>query len=123
MADNPKTSDHLATDRDVYGRVVYNPRDIEQHKLMAALSYILFFLPLIVCPKSPYARFHANQGLIFLVLAVVGSIFFRWLPMVGSVFIWFWLIIMAVVFIMQVLAAWRGDAKEIPLAGKIRIFK
>ena len=133
MADNPKTSDHLATDRDVYGRVVYNPRDIEQHKLMAALSYILFFLPLIVCPKSPYARFHANQGLILflceIIFAVANMILSAIFAFLGPLVL-LWTLVAALVniaflvlLILGIVNAAQGMAKELPLIGKFRILK
>ena len=39
--------------------------DIEKNKVMAGLSYILFFLPLIACPESKYGRFHATRDCCF----------------------------------------------------------
>ncbi|MBR7137677.1 MAG: hypothetical protein IKC99_06420, partial [Clostridia bacterium] len=58
----------------------YIPEDIAEGKLMSILSYlwILFFLPLVVCPGSKFGRFHANQAL---VLFIVGIVF----GVVGSV--------------------------------------
>jgi len=38
----------------------YTAEDIEKNKTMAGLSYFIFFLPLIACPDSKYAKFHAN---------------------------------------------------------------
>ena len=40
----------------------FEQADIDNNKTMAGLAYIIFFLPLLVCPQSKYARFHANQG-------------------------------------------------------------
>ena len=45
--------------------------DIEKNKGIAALSYLLFFLPLIFAQDSKFARFHMNQGLILLLVAVI----------------------------------------------------
>ena len=38
--------------------------DAEQNKMMAILSYIIFFIPLITGDhkKSPFVKFHVNQG-------------------------------------------------------------
>ena len=47
-----------------------DPADIEKNKAMGGLAYFLFFLPLVACPESKYGRFHANQGLIYLILCV-----------------------------------------------------
>ena len=45
--------------------------DIQQHKVAAALGYILFVIPLIAAPNSKFARYHANQGLLLLILLFV----------------------------------------------------
>jgi len=45
--------------------------DIQQHKVAAALGYILFLIPLIAAPNSKFARYHANQGLLLLILLFV----------------------------------------------------
>jgi uncharacterized membrane protein len=45
-------------------------------KLISALSYLCFFLPLIFCRHEPYAIFHANQSLIlWLIVSVLYVIF------------------------------------------------
>lgn len=43
----------------------YTPEDIEKNKTMAGLAYLLFFLPLIACPESRYAKFHAIKHCCF----------------------------------------------------------
>jgi uncharacterized membrane protein len=51
--------------------------DAEQHKAMGILAYICFVIPLMAAPKSGFARFHANQGLISFLLwvaAVAGCV-------------------------------------------------
>ena len=52
--------------------------DVAQNKGMAILAYICFLIPLLAAPKSSFARFHANQGLIVFLLwcvAVFGNLF------------------------------------------------
>ena len=39
---------------------IYTMEDIENNKTMAGLAYLLFFLPLIICPESRYAKFHQS---------------------------------------------------------------
>ena len=56
-------------------------------KTMGGLAYLIFFLPLIVCPQSQYARFHANQALVLLIAAVAGNIILSLLPVIGWVLI------------------------------------
>jgi hypothetical protein len=36
---------------------IYTAEDIEKNKTMAGLAYFLFFLPLLACPDSGYAKF------------------------------------------------------------------
>ena len=48
----------------------YSFEDIEKNKVVAALAYIIFFLPLMVCPESPFGKFHANQGLVLLIVGI-----------------------------------------------------
>ena len=54
----------------------YDAADIEQNKVICAVSYIsiLFFLPLVACPNSRFGKFHANQALILLIAsAIIGA--------------------------------------------------
>jgi len=48
------------------------------NKIIFVLAYlgILFFLPLVVCPNSAVGKFHANQGLLLLLVSIVGQIVF-----------------------------------------------
>jgi uncharacterized membrane protein len=50
--------------------------DAQANKVMAILSYILFFIPLLTGDhkKSPFVKYHANQGVIVFILGVAYSI-------------------------------------------------
>ena len=50
-------------------RPVYD-YDTEKVKIWAALGYLFFAIPLIAAPKNVFARFHANQGLLFLLYII-----------------------------------------------------
>lgn len=39
-------------------------KDAEENRATACLAYIIFLLPLVFAPKSKFARYHANQGLL-----------------------------------------------------------
>ncbi len=43
-------------------------------KIMCILAYLIFFLPLVVVPDSEAGKFHANQGLLVLLLSIALSI-------------------------------------------------
>jgi len=111
-----------------------DPADIEKNKVMGGLAYFLFFLPLIACPDSKYGRFHANQGLVYLLLSVAAGIAisvltaiflvisFRlwWLTTLISFVVWIAIIALGIIGLIN---GFSGKAKELPFVGKIRIIK
>ena len=90
-------------------------KDIQENKVIAALSYlgILVLIPLLAKRDSKFAQFHAKQGLIMLIIFVVGWIIF-WIPVIG------WLIWIAAVIadIAGLIQALSGKYWEIPIVGK-----
>lgn len=102
---------------------VYDAADIEKNKTMAGLAYILFFLPLIACPDSHYAKFHANQGLLLTILIVAGSIILGVIPIIGWIIMPFFYIITTIWVIIGLINGLNGKAHEVPLIGKFRIIK
>jgi len=112
-----------------------DPADIEKNKTMGGLAYFLFFLPLIACPDSKYGRFHANQGLLLLIvgagLGILSSIFSAivlaiawwllwWLPMLVNFVIWAAVLVIGIIGLIN---GFTGKAKELPLIGRFRIIK
>lgn len=121
------------TEQSAAGKESGTDRDAEvQKKLLLSLAYvfgILFFLPLIVYPDDAEARFHANQSLLLLLVAVVGEVVFGILtliPAVGIVFSIlcgvFGLLILACC-IYAIVCICRGDKGELPVIGRIRLIK
>jgi len=102
--------------------------DVQQNKVVAVLAYlsILFFLPLVVCPGSPYGRFHANQALLLL-LAGFASEFVCFILLVifwPLIFLIYLVMIALVVFmIIGMVSASKGEMKDLPLIGKFRLIK
>ncbi|KGX87574.1 DUF4870 domain-containing protein [Pontibacillus litoralis] len=99
-------------------------KDIEEHKIMAILAYVIFFIPLLVAKESRFAMYHANQGLLLLIVAIglntIGSI----IPVIG------WLVIMPlgtlfafVLFIIGIINASKGEMKPLPVIGKYTIIQ
>jgi uncharacterized membrane protein len=103
----------------------YSPEDIEKSKVVSALAYlgILFFLPLVAYPESQFGRFHANQGLLLLIFSAAGNIILGIIPIIGWILLPFFGIAVLVYFILGLVNALNGQAKELPLIGKIRIIK
>lgn len=98
--------------------------DVHNNKLMGALAYLLFFVPLLVAKESKFAMFHANQGLVLFLAAVavnfVGSI----IPILG----WFLILpignlLIMVLAVIGILNAVNGQMKQLPMIGKVNILK
>lgn len=110
----------------------FDPQDINNNKGMSVLAYIgfLFLVPLLACPNSKFARYHTNQGLVLFLLEfalgvvtgilgiipIAGLIIGGLLIAVGGIFT-------LVLMIMGIINAAQGQAKELPLIGKITLLK
>lgn len=101
----------------------YTAEDIEKNKVVAALAYILFFLPFVVCPDSAFGKFHANQGLILLIVGVVGSVILGMIPILGWMILPVFSLLTLILGIMGLVGAINGKAKELPVIGKYKIIK
>lgn len=109
----------------------FEAQDIQENKAMGILAYIgpLCFVPMFAAKGSKWARFHANQGLILFILEAAGQILgsvFGNIPYIG------WLISLpflaveiaaGVLAIISLVAAAKGQAKELPIVGGIKILK
>lgn len=110
----------------------FDPQDINNNKGMSVLAYIgfLFLVPLLACPNSKFARYHTNQGLVLFlsefalgvvtgilgIIPIAGLIIGGLLSAVGGIFT-------LVLMIMGIINAAQGQAKELPLIGKITLLK
>lgn len=99
--------------------------NIDQVKGVAAVAYILFFVPLLTNPDSQFAKFHANQGLILLIAGLVLNIISSFLMVVLIGFLlmplaWLFVIVLA---IMGIVNALNGEMKPLPLIGNITLIK
>ena len=114
--------------------ITIDPKDAQDNKLMAILAYlgILVLVPIFAAKESPFARFHANQGLILLIVEIAVYIVFYILAIALALSGFWWLIslISFVVYlgilifvILGIVNAAKGEAKELPLIGKYRILK
>lgn len=100
-----------------------NPADVEKNKVFAILAYlgILFIVPLLAAKESPFAMYHANQGLVLFLFAVALGIIGA-VPVIGLISLLGW--IPHVVFmIMGIINAANGQMKPLPLIGGISILK
>ncbi len=102
---------------------IYTPEDIEKNKAMAGLAYLLFFLPLVACPESGYAKFHANQGLLLLLTGIAGNVILGMIPIIGWLLLPVFGIGVLVLGIMGLVNGFGGKAKRLPIIGKFTILK
>jgi uncharacterized membrane protein len=86
-------------------------KDIEENKVFAAIAYlgILCLVPLLAKKDSPFAQFHAKQGLVLLVIQIVGWVIF-WIPVIG----WILLIVVYAVALVGLIQALMGKYWKIP---------
>ena len=111
----------------------FQESDVEQNKLMAVLSYfsLLVLLPILCAKDSKYARFHANQGLMLLLVSMGWQFISAMLNLVFDRYWWQFRFLLSlsgvgyllilVLFCMGVANAVTGKAKELPLIGHFRI--
>ena len=111
----------------------FDATDIQNNKAMAIIAYlgILVLVPIFGAKDSKFARFHANQGLLLCISAIVYfiaesivnalllSISWRLsfvaalLSLIGLVFV--------VLMVIGMINAGNGRAKELPVIGKFKI--
>lgn len=105
----------------------FDPADISSNKGMGILAYIgfLFLIPLFAAPKSNFARFHTNQGLVLFLCEIVFNVALRILsviiPFLGILNILS--LAFLVVMILGIVNAANGKAIEFPIIGSIKILK
>jgi uncharacterized membrane protein len=108
-------------------------KDIQDNKVMGILAYlgILVLVPIFAAKESKFARFHANQGLVLLICAViwqiVAYILMFILAKIGLGFLSIIISLLSVVFlvliIIGIINAVKGEMKRLPIIGKYNILK
>ncbi len=129
MADVNETIKNLGNTKDYTEE--FEPQDIENNKVMAILAYIwiLVLIPIFAAKDSKFARFHANQGL---VLMIVETIFGILIGILAKIPILSWIfgiigglveLCAVILAILGIVNALNGKAKDLPVVGKFRILK
>ena len=100
------------------------PDDAEKNKLFAILAYIIFFIPLLAARDSKFAMYHANQGLLLLIVGVVLNVVGGIIPLIGPlIIIPLGNLAVFILFIIGILNAVGGKAKPLPYIGNYQIIK
>lgn len=118
----------------------FSTQDANDNKLMAVLSYLswLVLIPLIGS-KSPFVRFHVNQGLMLaigeiawnIIVKIVSSILYAVLGFIGLNFIASIIVALLglvnlaffIFSIIGIVNAATGKAKRLPIVGSFNIIK
>lgn len=118
--------------------VVFNTEDVTNNKIMGILAYLglLVLVPVFAAKDSQYARFHANQGLVLCISAIilffasaiitfiVGIITFGLLALPITIILYLAVFAYWVAYIvMGIMNACSGEPKKLPLIGNITIIK
>mgnify|MGYP001610869036 CR=1 FL=1 len=105
------------------GQPHFDPKDVQDNKVMAAISYlwILCFIPLLVKKDSKFVQEHAKQGTVLFIAWVIVTIVGTIIPFLG------WMIILpigniiiTVIAIVGIIKALMGEFWEIPVIGAYR---
>jgi uncharacterized membrane protein len=105
--------------------------DADTNKVFGILAYIgpLCFVAIIVAKDSPYAKYHANQGLVLFVAEIATMIItsaLLWIPFLGLV-VYFLHVVLSLVFlvaaILGIINAAAGKCVPLPFIGAIKLLK
>ena len=90
-------------------------------RMISAVSYlwILFFLPLLLIPRSGFGCFHANQALLNLLWGVVFGILVKLIPGLK----WLFALIMLIYPFWGIITAMMGQERPFPVIGKFTILR
>ena len=110
----------------------YDAKDIEDNKIFSIFAYLgfLVLIPTLMAQNSPFAKYHANQGLVLLIAEIIAAIvstilwFIPFVGMVLSLIIGLPMYLCTVVLmVVGILNAYQGKAKELPFIGKFNVLK
>ena len=99
---------------------MYNNYDPVE-RMISAIAYlwVLFFLPLVLIPRSGFGRFHANQGLLNLIVGVLCFLLMRLIPALR----WVFALLMLVYPIWGIVTAMRGEERPFPFLGQFTLLR
>lgn len=103
-------------------KTVFMPKEqknSQQGNAMAILSYlgILVIIPLLVAKDDEFVRYHSKQGLVLLVVGVVGM-FIGVIPIIGWLLAPFITLAWLIFAIMGIINVLKGKKKELPIIGQ-----
>lgn len=110
---------------DINTEKTFTDAEVKKNSAVAAIAYllpILFFLPICIDGNSTYCKFHANQSLTWLIVAVVLGIIFAILgiiPFFGVIFRILWPFVILGIDFVFIYGAIKGKAYKLPFVGSL----
>jgi uncharacterized membrane protein len=102
----------------------FDPETNRQARIPSALGYLFFVIPLVMCPDSKFARYHANQSLIMFFLLVIAAVTVSFIPnVIGFILMMLMMLYIIVFSIRGFVLALQCKARRIPLLGKLIIIQ
>lgn len=110
-------------------------KDAQDNKAMGILAYLgpLVLIPIFAAKESPFAKYHANQGLVLCLAAIAYSIAYSILSAIILAISWrlyfvvsilgFVGILFTVLAVLGIVNVCKGEMKPLPLIGGIKILK
>jgi len=100
--------------------------EIDHDKLWAIVAYIFFLIPLLVVKnRSSFLNYHINQGIILILVTVVGNFgldFLPWWLGFMTLFKGLWNILMFTFLIIGIKNVLHRELKLLPVIGKLFTF-
>ena len=115
------TIDHTKINEDYAER--FDKETSDQARISCAIGYLFFFVPIVMHPESKFARYHANQSLILLILEFLGIIGLAEIPKVGGYLSFMFLLFCIVCLVRGIILSLQGKAMRIPFFGKLVIIE
>ncbi len=109
--------------------------DVEKNKVFAVLAYIgiLVLVPILAAKDSPFAKYHANQGLVLFIACVIISVIFvpvmigmSFIPGVNCLVPVLGMVVslgLVAFMILGIINAINGKMVPLPLIGQFKILK
>ena len=100
--------------------------EIDSDKILAIFAYIFFPIPLwVVRNRSSFLNYHINQGIILLIVVIVGNLGLGLLPFWLGILTWFkglWNMIMLALLITGIRNVLNRKMEPLPVIGKLFTF-
>lgn len=92
------------------------PEEIQQGKTMAIISYLIFFIPLLMddMRNNKFVMFHTEQSIVLLILNIAAGIIGTVTCGIGLILYIPWLVLL----IMGIMNAANGEVKPLPVIGQ-----